>query len=123
LNQSVEYEAVLINGTPKPMLSAINGDDGFIEMPLVAEQRRTTSNGVGKIPAKLFGPAPDGLVAHHNSSCRQQVLDHSQPQRTTEIEPDGLGDHLDWEAMTAIEGTANLTHAVRTARNPTPTSM
>jgi hypothetical protein len=40
----------------------------------------------------------------------------------TEIEPDGLGDHLGWDPMTAIEGTGNLTRAVRIARNPTPPS-
>jgi len=39
LNQRVKDETILINGAPKPMLGAIDGDDDFIDMPFVAELR------------------------------------------------------------------------------------
>ena len=46
LNQSVNDEAVLINGAPKPMLFAIDGDDDLIEMPLVAELGRASPDAI-----------------------------------------------------------------------------
>lgn len=39
----------------------------------------------------------------NNPSCRQQVLDHSQTERKTEIEPDSMGDDLGGKAVAAVE--------------------
>ncbi len=37
LHQHVENEAILIDSPPQPVFLTANGDDGFIEVPFVAE--------------------------------------------------------------------------------------
>lgn len=37
LNKNVEYEAILIDGAPKPVLFACDADDDLVQMPFVAE--------------------------------------------------------------------------------------
>ena len=49
------------------------------------------------------GFSPDCLVRDNNPSGRQHVLDHSQAERKTEIEPHGVGDDLGRETMAAIK--------------------
>jgi hypothetical protein len=90
LHQSIEHEAILVNGAPKLMLFAIDGDGYFIEMPLVAELRCAPLNGAGKIPTKFLSPAPNRFMAHDKSAGRQQISDHPQTEWEPEIEPHGM---------------------------------
>ena len=77
LNQSVNDEAVLINGAPKPMLFAIDGDDDLIEMPLVAELGRASPDAIREFPPEFLGPAPDGFMANDNPARCKKVFNHS----------------------------------------------
>jgi hypothetical protein len=68
LNQGVKHEAILIDGAPKPMVFAIDGDDDFIEMAPVPKLRCTPTDFVGKVSAEFLDPPPNRFVAHHNSA-------------------------------------------------------
>jgi hypothetical protein len=111
LNQGVKDETILINGTPKPMLCAIDGHDDFIDMPFVAELRCAPPDAIGEFSTEFLRPAPDRFVADDNSTDSEQVLDHSQAKRKPKIQPDGMDDDLGWKAMTTIEAILNLAHA------------
>jgi hypothetical protein len=52
----------------------------------------------------------NGLMAHLNVTSSEHFLNHPQAQRKAEIEPDGITDYLDWEAMPAIERVTRLFH-------------
>jgi hypothetical protein len=71
LNQGVKH-AFLVDRAQKPMLLAIDGYDGFIEMPTVAELRRTSAEWVRKFAPKRT--ASHAFVADNNSAVSQQVL-------------------------------------------------
>ena len=43
LDENIENEAVLVDGTPQPMLFPGDADDDLIEMPFVATARRSAS--------------------------------------------------------------------------------
>ena len=57
LHQHVENKAVLIDGPPKPVLLAVNADEGFIEIPFVAKlSGRSSPDFIGKAPTEFLGP-------------------------------------------------------------------
>jgi len=118
LNQSIENEALLVYGAPQPMLLAIDRDDDLVEMPLVAQARSSAADFVGEVPAEFLGPAPNRFMADDNPPCRQKVLDHSQAEGKSEMEPNGVGDDLRREAMAAIKGTLRLGHPRKIGQKP-----
>jgi hypothetical protein len=65
----------------------------------------------GEISTDVFSSASRGFMADNNSASGQQVIDDSQAERKSTIQPDGTADYLNWEVMTAIEGILNLAHA------------
>ena len=110
LNQSVENEAIRVDGAPKPMLLAVDRNHDFIEMPLVAELRRSPTDFVGIDPSEFLRPAPHGLVANGDPARRQQVFDHSQAEGKPEIEPNRMLDDLGRKPIAAIDGFRRLDH-------------
>ena len=104
LNQSVKDEAIPIDGAPKPVLFAIDGDDDFIEMPNIAELRRALAGLVGEVSAEFLCPTPHGFMTDDNTAGGQQIFDHSQAERESEIEPNHMGDDLSGKTMTPITG-------------------
>jgi len=71
---------------------AVDRDHDLVEMPRVAELRRAPTDLAGAGPAEGLCPAPHGLIADDDPARSEQVLDHPQAERTTEIEPDSLLD-------------------------------
>jgi hypothetical protein len=63
LNQSVENEAVSIDGAPEPMLLSVDRDHDLVEMPLVAELRRAPTDLAGVDPVSLFRQKIAGMAA------------------------------------------------------------
>ena len=104
LNQGIENEAVLIDGAPQPMFLAIDRDDDLVEMPLVAQARSAATDFVGEVSAEFLGPTPNRFMADDDPPRRQKVFDHSQAERKSELEPNGVGDDLRRKAMAAIKG-------------------
>ena len=78
LNQSVENEAVSIDGAPQPMLLAVDRDHDRAAMPPVAELRGSPTDLAGAGPAEFLRPAPHGLIADDDPARRQQILDHPE---------------------------------------------
>src|SRR5271166_2395872 len=57
------------------------------------------------------------FVANDDATGRQQLLNHTQPEREPEIQPDGVADDLAGEPITGIAGTGRCHHPTRL---PTP---
>jgi len=115
LHQHIENEAILIDSSPQPMFLAANGDDDLIEMPFVAEPTGgPPAYFAGKVPTKFLRPKAHGLVRDDDPTRRQQIFNHPETERKTEIEPDGVGNHFSREPVAAIKGITNgLRHAAK----------
>jgi len=85
LDQNVEHDTGLIHGSPKPMLYPSNFEHDLIQMPLIADLGKAATDLVGERLTELARPLSDGLVADDNVAGRQQLLNHPQPERETEI--------------------------------------
>ena len=92
------------------MLLAADRDDDLIQMPFVAEPGRATADLPGKIPSEFLGPAPHGLMADDNAAGGQQIFDHSQAKRKSQVEPDRMAYDLGGKSVTAIKGISNMAH-------------
>src|SRR5437762_8852881 len=84
LDENVENEAVLVDGTPEPVLLSGDADDDLIEVPFVATARRSLTNAVGEFPAEFEAPLADRLVRHRDAAGGQHLLDHPQAQKKRE---------------------------------------
>jgi hypothetical protein len=54
-------------------------------MPLVADPWKAATDLVGERLTELARPLSDGFVADDDAAGRQQLLNHPQPERETEI--------------------------------------
>jgi hypothetical protein len=99
LNEDVEHDAVLIHGTPKITLHALNPDEHLIQMPLVTGPRTTAAQAFGKALAKFLAPAPNGLIGDDDATLGQQELNIPQAEAEHVIQPDSMADDLGGKAM------------------------
>ena len=110
LNQRVDDEAVLIDGSPKPVFLAIDRDNDLIQMPLIAQLRRASADTISEISSKLLAPTPHGFMADDNVTRRQKVFDHSQTRRKSIIQLHRVGDDLGGETMAPIKRILDGAH-------------
>ena len=73
LNEDIENEAVLVDGTPEPMLLPGDADDNLIEVPFVATARRSPPDAIGEFSAEFKAPLPDRLVRHRDAAGGQYL--------------------------------------------------
>jgi hypothetical protein len=69
-------EAILVDGTPEPLLLPGDADDDLVEVPSVATARRSPPDAVGEFPPEFQAPLPDGLVRHRDTAGGQHLLGH-----------------------------------------------
>ena len=68
---------MLVHRPPEPMLLAGDADHDLIEVPLVSGCRKTPADLVGEALAEFQRPLPHGLMADHDASCGENLLDHA----------------------------------------------
>lgn len=102
LYQHIEHRAVLVLRAPQPVLPAVDSDEHFIEVPLIASGQGGGANPPGNAQAKPYRPALHRLVGQLDAARGQQLLNHAQAQGETVVQPHRIADHLGWEAVTGI---------------------
>jgi hypothetical protein len=66
------------------------------------------------VSAELLSPKSHGLVRDDDATSCQQILDHPQAERKSEIQPNGMGNHLPWKSVATIKRiTAKSGHHTR----------
>jgi hypothetical protein len=82
------------------VLLANNGDHNLIELPNITSPRPFTLEAAGVVWPELQGPPATSLLRDEDTTLEQHLLDQSQAQRDSEIEPNRVSDDLGWKAMT-----------------------
>jgi hypothetical protein len=57
LNEDVEHNALLIDGAPEVVLHALDPDEDFVQVPLVARSWPATAQAVSDTGGELLAPA------------------------------------------------------------------
>src|SRR5271167_1364338 len=118
LNQDIENEAMLVDGTPEPMLFPGDADDDFIQVPFVATARRSLTDAVGEFPPEFEAPLPDRLVGYRDAAGGQHLLDHAQAQREPKIQPYRVADDLGGVAMAGVNRVSKRRHPAHLPDQP-----
>ncbi len=75
LNEDVEHDAVLIDGTPQIMLHALDPDEHLIDVPLVPGSWSAAADAFCEGLAKLRAPPSNRLIGDDNTTLSQKQLD------------------------------------------------
>jgi hypothetical protein len=102
LNQDVEHNAILIDGTPEVMLHALDTDEDFIHVPLVARSWPAASQAVGETGGELLAPPPNRLAGDDDATFSQGQLNITQTEAEHLIQPDSVADDLGRKPMTVM---------------------
>src|SRR5262245_1623241 len=74
LHQDVEHVIVLIDGAPQVMAFTIDGQEDFIEVPLVPWLGASTLQLIRVVLSKLQTPLADGLMGDVDTAFKEQLL-------------------------------------------------
>src|SRR6266478_8976233 len=102
LDQDIEHDAGLVHRSPQPMLHPGDLEHDLIQMPLVANPRKATTDLIGELLAEFARPLPHGFVADDDAAGSEQLLYHAKTKREAEIKPYGMADDLGRKPITGI---------------------
>jgi hypothetical protein len=94
LHQNVDHVAVLIHGTPEILLLAVNPNEHFIQVPVVAQPSLSSLQSPHIVRTEFLTPLSDRLIGHDDSSLGQKILDVSETQAEAMVSPDRITDDL-----------------------------
>src|SRR4026209_319801 len=73
---------------------AVDPDEDLVEVPFVAGAGAPTAQLIGVGLPELGTPAPDRLIADHDTTRQHQLLDLTKAQREPVLQPHAVGDDL-----------------------------
>jgi len=80
LNEDVEHDAILIDGTPQIVLHALGANEDFVHVPLVPKPRTVATQAVGKTRGEFLAPPPHRLVGNDNAAGSQEQFNVPQAE-------------------------------------------
>ncbi len=108
LDQNIQDDTILINGSPQIMLDALDPDEYFVEVPLVARPGTAAAQTISKALAEFLAPAPYRLVGDNDGPLSQQQLNVPQAEAEHVIRPHRMADDLSGEAMAVVRVRGRL---------------
>jgi hypothetical protein len=108
LNEDVEYDAGLIDGSPEIVLNALDPDEHLIKVPLVPRSWPAATQTISEILAEFLAPSSHRLIRNGDAPCGQQKLDITEAHTEHMIRPHGMADNLGGEAGVGSEGQVTI---------------
>jgi hypothetical protein len=102
LDQDVQYDAMLINGSPQPVAFAADLQRHLVQMPLVAGAYSSSTQPCSEGGAECGAPLADGLMADDDATLGEQILNVAEAEVEAEVQPYGMSDDLGREAVASI---------------------
>ncbi|MNE46540.1 hypothetical protein D3C80_1408830 [compost metagenome] len=102
MNDLVENITVLVNGTPKPVFAASDGNHHLVQMPDVPVRRPPATDLLCVGRSEFPPPSADRFIRNDDAALQQQFLDQAQAQREPKVQPDCMGDDLLRETVALV---------------------
>jgi len=102
LHQDVEDDAVLVNCPPQPVALAADLQRHFVQMPLIAGSYSSSTQPCSEGGTELHAPLADRLVADDDAALGEQILNVTEAEVETKVQPHGVSDDLGWKAVAPI---------------------
>ena len=100
--RDIEHNAILINGAPEIMLHALDADEDFVHMPLVARPWPAAAQAVSKTGGELVAPAAHGLIGDDDTPLGQDQLNIAQTEAEYVMQPNSVADDLGGKPMAVV---------------------
>jgi hypothetical protein len=104
LHQNIQHLPVLIHGPPKIVLCTIDGEDDFIEMPLVTGLCSPSAQLIGVRLAKSAAPLPDRFIGEYDPARCQQFFQVAIAEGEAILEPNRVTNNLGRETIPLVCG-------------------
>lgn len=104
LHQTIQHVPVLIHGPPQIVLVSSDGEDDFIEMPLVTGLCSPSAQLIGVRLAKSAAPLPDCFIREYDRARCQQFFHVAIAEGEAIIEPNRVTDNLGRETIPLVGG-------------------
>ena len=118
LYEDVDHVAVLIHGTPEILLLAVDSNEDFVQVSNIAEAALTPLQFSGIVRTELLTPESNRFIRDDDSAFGQKILNISEAQAETMVNPDGIADDSWWETMTVIARPVVLHGTSVSVRSP-----
>ena len=121
LYQDVDHVPVLVDGPPQVLLPALNPHEQLIEIPRVALPATPAPQPSSVLEPEGQAPLPDCLVRDRDSALGEEILDVSETEAESMIQPHCVTDDLGRKSVSSV-GRRLLTHPLSLRRTPQPDS-
>ena len=119
LQQNINDIAVLIHGTPKIVLLAVDSDEEFVQIPGIAEAPLSPLQFSNVVWTELLTPASNRFIRDGDAPLSQQIFHITEAQTEAMIEPYGVADDFRRETMSAVTGSGALHTGILSVGFPT----
>ena len=89
LDEDVDHVTVLVHGAPKVLPFTVDPDENFVEEPCISKPTLASLQTPDILETELPAPPSDCLLGHYDSPFGKQVLDISETDTESVVEPDG----------------------------------
>ena len=111
LDKYVDHITILINGSPKILAFAADGQENLIQIPNITEFSLTLSKCPTVLLREFDTPTTNGLVRCLIPADRQHFFNITKAESEPMIEPNGMTDNLRWKAVT-VTGIFRFVHGI-----------
>jgi hypothetical protein len=108
LQQNIDDIPVLIHGTPKILLPAIDSDEELVQIPGIPETTLVLLQTFGLVGSEFPAPAPDRFVRNSDSAFGQQIFRIPKAQTEAMIDPHRVADDFRRETVSVVTGSGAL---------------
>jgi hypothetical protein len=104
LDEDVDRITVLVDGSPEILLSPLDVDEQFVQVPGVAQPSTLASKPTSVIRTEGVTPLPDGLVGDGDAPLGEEIFSIPEAQTETVVEPDGVTDDHRRKSVAVVIG-------------------
>lgn len=102
LQQNINDITILIHGTPKILLLAVDSDEEFIQIPSITEAALFLLKTSGIVGSEFPAPLADGFVRNNYSAFGQKIFNITEARTEAMIDPYGVADDFRRETVSVV---------------------
>ena len=92
----------MIHGTPQILLLAVDSNEDFVQVPNIAEAALTPLQFSGIVRTELLTPESNRFIRNDDSAFGEKILDISEAEAETMVNPDGIADDF-WRVTMTVK--------------------
>jgi len=108
LQQNINNITILIDGTPKILLLAVDSDEEFVQIPSITEAFLLLFKTSGIVRSEFPAPLADGFIRNNDSVFGRKIFNITEAQTKAMIDPYGVADDFRPETVSVVTGSGAL---------------